>query len=150
MRCQNVLPKFKRLGEDKGRAMGFGKQQAVARISGDRLAAVTGGASISAEPDMAASKPMMRRESVEPDLSKMRKNRIEETPEQRKKRLAAKTVNFGATFLVRSIIIGAAVYFGYQTFESTGSFPRGVGIGIFVMVGDFGRVLLKAMEPGSK
>lgn len=130
--------------------MGFGKQQAVARISGDRLAAVTGGASVSAEPDMAPSKPMMRRESVKPDLSKMRKNRIEETPEQRKKRMAAKTVNFGATFLVRIIIIAAALYFGYQTVELTGVFPRGVGIGIFVMVGDFGRVLLKAMEPGSK
>lgn len=150
MRCQNVLPKFKRLGKNKGRAMGFGKQQAVARISGDRLAAVTGGGNISAEPDLASSQPMMRRESVQPDLSKMRKNRIEETPEQRKKRMAAKTVNFGATFLVRIIIIGAAGYFGYQVYESTGAFPRNIGIGIFVMVGDFGRVLIKAMEPGSK
>ncbi len=130
--------------------MGFGKQQAVARIGGDRLAAVTGSANITAAPELASAKPMMRRDSIEPDLSKMRKNRIEETPEQHKKRMAAKTVNFGATFLARIIIIGAAAYFGYQTFESTGVFPRGVGAGIFVMVGDFGRVLLKAMEPGSK
>ena len=132
--------------------MGFGKQQAAARISGDRLAAVTGGGGVIAAPDVGqvASAASVRRVSVEPDLSKMRKNRIEETPEQRKKRLAAKTVNFGATFIARIIIIGAAGYYGYQSFEMTGAFPRGIGMGIFVMVGDFGRVMLKAMEPGSK
>ena len=50
----------------------------------------------------------------------MRKNRIEESPEQRKKRLAAKTVNFGATFLARLILIGAAGYYGYEQFQQTG------------------------------
>lgn len=149
MRCKNILLKFEQLGAKKGRAMGFGKQQAAPRISGDRLAAVTG-VSVAVTPDIAAPQPMMRRESIEPDLSKMRKNRIEETPEQRKKRMAAKTVNFGATFLARLIIIGAAGYYGYQAFEMTGIIPRGVSVGIFVMVGDFGRVILKAMEPGSK
>ncbi len=150
MRCQTVLLKFEQLGAIKGRAMGFGKQQAAARISGERLAAVTGAAPIAAAAEAVSPQPVLRRESVQPDLSKMRKNRIEETPEQRKKRLAAKTVNFGATFLARIIIIGAAGYFGYQSYEMTGIFPRGIGIGIFVMVADFGRVLLKAMDPGSK
>lgn len=129
--------------------MGFGKQEAVARISNDRLAAVTGAAIASSSVGEPSSAPM-RRVSVEPDLSKMRKNRIEETPEQRKKRLAAKTVNFGATFLARLIIIGAAGYYGYEQFQQTGIVPRGVAMGVFVMLGDFGRVILKAMEPGSK
>ncbi len=130
--------------------MGFGKQQAAPRISVDRLAAVTG---CSAAPAAAISAPVTaqaRRESVEPDLSKMRKNRIEETPEERKKRLAAKTVNFGITFLARIIIIGAAGYIGYLAYESTGIFPRNIGVGITIVLADFGRVLLKAMEPGSK
>lgn len=129
--------------------MGFGKQEAVARISNDRLAAVTGGVAVSAPSGEPAQAPL-RRVSVEPDLSKMRKNRIEESPEQRKKRLAAKTVNFGATFLARLILIGAAGYYGYEQFQQTGVINRGVAMGVFIMLGDFGRVMLKAMEPGSK
>ena len=130
--------------------MGFGKKQEAVRISGDRLASVAGVA-VSA-PAAVGGDPIqqVKRASVEPDLSRIRKNRIEETPEERKKRLAAKTVNFGATFMARAIIIGVAGYYGYEAYQATNVFPRGIALGIFAMLADFGRVLMKCMEPGSK
>ena len=126
--------------------MGFGKQKAPARASAARLNALAG-ASPSMEVEAAGPRP---RVSVEPDLSRINKNRIVETPEERKKRLAAKTVNFGATFTARIIIIAAACVYGYDLYQSTGEVHRGVAAGVLAMVVDFGRVLLKAMEPGSK
>lgn len=134
--------------------MGFGNKQPAARISGDRLAAVTGGTATAAAAVAGGAAiggaAARRRVSVEPDLSKIRKNRIEETAEERKKRLAAKTVNFGATIIARIVIIGAAGLYGYSIYEGSGAIPRGVAIGIFAMLGDLGRVVLKALEPGSK
>ena len=126
--------------------MGFGKQKAPARVSAARLNALAG-ASPSVEVEAAGPRP---RVSVEPDLSRINKNRIVETPEERKKRLAAKTVNFGATFIARIIIIAAACAYGYDLYQSTGAVHRGVAAGVLAMIVDFGRVLLKAMEPGSK
>lgn len=122
--------------------MGFGKQQTAARISSDRLAAMTGVETAGGEPPP--------RVSLEPDLSRIRKNRLEETPEERQQRLAAKTVNFSTTFLIRSIILVAVAWFGYNAYQMTGDIHRGIAIGMFVMAGDFGRVMLKAMEPGTK
>ena len=125
--------------------MGFGKQTAPARASAARLNALAGAPPMSLD----AAAPH-RRVSVEPDLSRINRNRVVETPEERKKRLAAKTVNFGATFAARIIIIAAACIYGYDLYQSTGVMHRGIAVGVLAMIVDFGRVLLKAMEPGSK
>lgn len=130
--------------------MGFGEKQAPVRISGDRLAALGGNGGMATIAAAGGTSAPRRRGSVEPDVSRIRKSRIEETPAERKKRLAAKTVNFGATILARLVIIGAAGLFVYDLYQTTGALHRGVAVGLFVMVGDLGRVLLKAMEPGSK
>lgn len=130
-------------------AMGFGKKSAAMQINTDRLAAVAG-LSQAAPAAAGVSDAPRRRVSVEPDMSRMRKNSIDETPEQRKKRLAAKTVNFGATIIARIVIIAAAGFYAWGEFESTGKIHRGVAIGVFAMTADLGRVLLKALEPGSK
>lgn len=136
--------------------MAFGNKQTAGQISADRLAAVAGGggaiASTYSEPSAAASSNATprRRVSLEPDLSRIRKSSIDETPEARKKRLAAKTMNFGATILARLILMGAAGYYLWDVYQFSGQVPRGVALGLFAMVGDFGRVLIKAMEPGTK
>ena len=132
--------------------MGFGKQAAVPRVSAGRLTALAGGGAAQAVPasDGEVSSVPRRRVSVEPDLSRINKNRIIETAEERKKRLAAKTMNFGATFIARMIILAAAGLYGYELYQQTGDIHRGVAVGMLVMAADFGRVLLKAMEPGSK
>lgn len=129
--------------------MGFKKQEPAPRVDAGRLAALAG---VKAEPSASPSEaaPARRRVSVEPDLSRINKNRLIETPEERKKRLAAKSVNFSASFIGRSAIIGAALWYGYGLYQSTGDIDRLVAIGVLVMAADFGRVLLKAMEPGSR
>lgn len=127
--------------------MGFGGKKPAMAMNASRLAAVAGA---SAAPAVSASEAPMRRVSVEPDLSRIRKCSIDETPEERKKRLAAKTVNFTATIIARLIIIGAAGLFAWSEFQNTGKFHRGVALGIFAMTVDLGRVILKALEPGSK
>lgn len=127
--------------------MGFGGKKQPIGMNADRLAAVAGVGATQADADMSAPR---RRVSLEPDMSRIRKSSIEETPAQRKKRLAAKTVNFSATFIARIIIIGAAGFYAWTEFQSTGKVHRGVAIGIFAMFADFGRVMLKALEPGSK
>jgi hypothetical protein len=130
--------------------MGFGGKKPMMEINIDRVAAVAGvSAPLSSKADAHAS-TQARRVSVEPDMSRIRKSSIDETPEERKKRLAAKTVNFGATIIARLIILGAAGFYTWMEFQSTGKIHRGFAIGIFVMLADFGRVVLKAMEPGSK
>lgn len=126
--------------------MGFGGKKPAMAMNADRLAAVAGAAPV-VEAGEAAPR---RRVSVEPDLSRIRKCSIDETPEERKKRLAAKTVNFSATIIARIVIIGAAGLFAWSEFQSTGKIHRGVALGMFAMTADLGRVLLKALEPGSK
>ena len=127
--------------------MAFGGKKPAMAMNADRLAAVAG---VSAAPAASASETPKRRVSVEPDLSRIRKCSIDETPEERKKRLAAKTVNFSATIIARLVIIGAAGLFAWSEFQNTGKFHRGVALGIFAMTADLGRVILKALEPGSK
>lgn len=131
-------------------AFGNKQNQAAPRISADRLASVAGGVSAAPVQEAAMSFAAARPAPVEPDLSRMRPRGIDETPEAHKKRLAAKTVNFTATIMARLLIMGALAKFGYEAYQLTGTFHRGVALGLFAMTADFGRVLLKAMEPGTK
>lgn len=131
--------------------MAFSKKNAAAQISMDRLAAVAGVSAGAGVAQVAAGgAARARRVSLEPDVSRIRKNAIEETPEERKRRLAAKTVNFGATIIARIIILAAAGLYVWQTYQFSGQMHRGLAFGIFAMTADLGRVMLKAMEPGSK
>lgn len=135
--------------------MAFGaKQQPAFQVSAARLAAVSGGgaataAAMPASASAGESAPR-RRVSVEPDVSRIRKNMIDETPEERKKRLAAKTVNFGATIIARIVIFAGVGLYAWKTYQFSGEIHRGVALGLFAMTADFGRVCLKAMTPGSK
>ncbi len=133
--------------------MAFGaKQQPAFQVSAARLAAVSGGgAATAAMPSASVSEATpQRRVSVEPDVSRIRKNMIDETPQQRKKRLAAKTVNFGATMIARIVILAGVGLYAWKTYQFSGEIHRGVALGLFVIAADFGRVCLKAMTPGSK
>lgn len=129
------------------------KKQEAPRISADRLASISGagGAVSEAAPGAAIADVAPRaRVSLEPDLSRIRPRGIMETPEERKRRLTAKTINFTFTFLARIIIMGAVAYLMLGIWEGTGAIHRGYAIAMFAMVADFGRVILKAMEPGTK
>ena len=131
--------------------MAFGSKRAAAGVSADRLGAVMNGAASAgaAGAQQTVSQPR-RRVSVEPDVSRMRKNAIDETPEERSKRLAAKSINFGTTFAARAIIIAALAYYAWNAYQYSGNVHRGVAVAMFAMFADFGRVALKALEPGSK
>jgi len=131
--------------------MGFGSKKPVARISVDRLAAVTGGGGVEmAEAAAAAAPSPPRPVMLEPDVSRIRKNMVDEAPEERKRRLAAKTVNFSTTILARMVILAAAGFYAWNEFQFSGQVHRGVAIGLFAMTADLGRVTLKVMTPGSK
>ena len=135
----------------RGLVMAFGAKKTPVRIGSDQLAAIAGGsASIAVADGPSMGTAPVRRNAPPPDLSKMRPNVIEETAEQRKRRLAAKTVNFTATIIARLIIIGAAGYYAWHTYQFSGQVHRGVGFGIFAMVADLGRVTVKSLTPGSK
>ncbi|WP_375207017.1 hypothetical protein [Hyphococcus sp.] len=127
------------------------KKQEAPRISADRLASLAGGgAAVAAAVETpSVSAPRVRVE-VRPDLSRIRPFGAIETPEERKKRLTAKTLNFSATFIARLVIMGAVGYLMYDIWQGTGVIHRGYAMGMFAMTADFGRVLLKAMEPGTK
>ncbi|NOX94956.1 MAG: hypothetical protein GXP04_07635 [Alphaproteobacteria bacterium] len=118
------------------------------QIGADRLAAVAGGA-VAMQREVMAPEPA-RRVKRELDLSRIRKCSVDETPKQRKKRLAAKIVNFSASILVRLIILGVAGFFVWTEFQSTGTVHNGYAAGILLMVADFGRIVMKAMTPGTK
>ncbi|PQA89644.1 hypothetical protein [Hyphococcus luteus] len=124
------------------------KDDAAPRVSAARLAAIAGGAP--AEEPVAQSAAPARPATLEPDLSRIRPRGVNETPEQRKKRLGAKTINFTATILARVIIMGALALFMWDGYEITGAIQRGPAIAMVAMVADLGRVILKAMEPGTK
>ncbi len=133
--------------------MGFGAKNVQTAAAGvDRLAAVAGSSSFAAPPaDAAASSSApRRRDEVRPDPSRIRPRQLEESPDQRKRRLAAKTANFTATIIARIVIIVAAALWAWNQYQFTGQLHRGVAIGVFVMLGDFGRVILKATEAGTK
>lgn len=130
------------------------KKQEAPRVDAGRLAALAGQrkeaqATSEGSPEASGGQPQ-RRVSVEPDLSRINKTRIIETPEQRKKRLAAKSVNFSASFMARGAIIAAALWYGYEAYQSTGDIDSIVAGVVLVMTVDFARVMFKAMEPGSR
>lgn len=132
--------------------MGFGNKQTAPRISGSRLAAVAGGGAAAAPvgAEGQTQRTAAQRSLVEPDLSRIKPRGINETEEERKRRLAAKTVNFTATFIARAAIIAAAIMYGKELYESTGAIHRGVAAGVIAMCLDYCRVIMKAMEPGTK
>ncbi len=135
--------------------MAFGSKQnsAALQISVDRLAAVAGapgGASLLATNAVASPVRQRPRGELQPDPSRIRPRQLEETPEDRKRRLAAKTVNFTATTIARIVIIAAAGLWAWEQYQYTGQIHRGVAVGILVMFGDLGRVIMKASEPGTK
>lgn len=115
-----------------------------------RLASLAGGGDAMAA--AAAPGPTARpaRNLLEPDLSRIRPRGVDETEEQRRRRLAAKTVNFSMSFLARTVILAALAMFAFSLYERTGSVHRGIGALMFVIFADFGRAILKAMEPGTK
>ncbi|MEM8772547.1 MAG: hypothetical protein AAGD92_12940 [Pseudomonadota bacterium] len=130
--------------------MGFGnrKPEAVA-VGAGRLASIAGSSSTQTVAGLAET-PKPKPASLEPDPSRIRPRQIEETPEARKRRLAAKTINFTATILARLVIIGAAGFYMWSEYQLTRQVHRGIMFGVFAMVGDLGRVILKASEPGTK
>lgn len=133
--------------------MAFGNKQPIIQVSAGRLAALAGGAGVAEAAAAGAGSPSgapRRRVSVEPDLSRIRKRTTDETPEEHRRRLAAKTVNFSATIMARIIILGAAGLWLWESYEFSGQIHRGVALGMMAMLADLGRVGLKAMEPGSK
>ncbi|MEO1252629.1 MAG: hypothetical protein AAFW81_09820 [Pseudomonadota bacterium] len=83
-------------------------------------------------------------------MARIRPRGIDETSEERQRRLAAKSVNFGATIIARTVIMAAAGLYAWQEFQFTGQVHRGVAVGMVVMLGDFGRVVMKAAEPGTR
>ncbi|MEM8935385.1 MAG: hypothetical protein AAGC77_03160 [Pseudomonadota bacterium] len=134
--------------------MGYDGRKGAPRISADRLASLAGGgagAPVVEVMDASVAAPVRpRRSAVEPDLSRIRPRGVDETPAQRKKRLAAKTINFGATITARIIILFAAGLYFWDAYQYSGQVSRGLAMGMFLMTADLGRVLLKAAEPGSK
>ncbi|WDI30037.1 hypothetical protein PUV54_08705 [Hyphococcus flavus] len=120
------------------------------RISSDRLAGIAGGVGAAPAADAGASSGPAYRRVIEPDLSRMRPRSVDECEEARKRRLAAKTVNFTATIIARLVIMAALGKFGFDLYQMTGTVHRGVALGMFAMLADLGRVMLKAMTPGTK
>jgi len=129
--------------------LGFGgKKQEAPVVSAQRLAAVAG---IAAPVAVGATQqPAALAASLKPDLSRIRARISDATPEDRKRRLAAKTVNFTFTILARLVIIAAIGMFVWNQYQFSGQVPRGAIIGVFAIFADLGRVILKAMEPGTK
>lgn len=131
--------------------MAFGaKKTAVAAVGVDRLVSVARTPRDVAAANAGSSSAVRPQKMRQPDPSRIRPRQIEETAEQRKRRLAAKTVNFTATIIARIVIIAAAGLWAWQQYQFTGQIHRGIAIGVFVMFGDLGRVIMKATEPGTK
>lgn len=80
----------------------------------------------------------------------MRPRGLDETAAERKQRLAAKTVNFSATILARLAILAAAGVYVFELYDTSGQIHRGFAMGMFAVIADLGRVILKAMEPGTR
>lgn len=132
--------------------MGFGNKKPAMAISSSRLASVAGAPAASA----ASSSPQIKRIACpEPDLSRIRPRRIQETPEERKRRLAAKTVNFTVTIIARIVILIAAGLFLWTDYLNSvqygwSRFHYFAFLGMMTMVGDLGRVIIKASTHGTK
>jgi len=117
------------------------------RVSPDRLSALAGGA---AAPADAQAAPIVAPAMLEPDLKRIRPRAIDNSPEQRKRRLTAKAINFTATIIARLVILAGLGLFAWSGYEITGTIERGPAIALFVIGADLCRVILKAMVPGSK
>ncbi len=125
------------------------KDNGMPRVSADRLAAIAGGVPLADEPAAQSAGPPART-MLEPDLSRIRPRGVIETPEQRKKRMTAKVINFTFTIFARLVIMAALGMFMWSGYEITGTIQRGPALGMIALFADLGRVLLKAMEPGTK
>jgi len=134
--------------------MAFGNKGPAARVGADRLAGLAGAGALASAPGAAtgggASPAPARRLNLEPDVSRMRPMSFDASPEARKQRLRAKAINFTATILARVIILAAGGVYLWKTHQFSGQVSRGLAVGMFAMSGDLGRVILKAMEPGTK
>lgn len=98
-----------------------------------------------------AKPKQQQRRSTEPDLSKMRKfTAVIETPEERKVRLIAKTINVTFGVIARLTILGVVGYFAWQSYLASGGFSIRQFILPGLIAADLGRVLIKASKPGTK
>ena len=121
--------------------MGFGKQNTAA-LAG-RLERVSGSTS--------ASTVAIKRKTVEPDFSKVKRyNPLSETEEERVLRMRAKTVNFTCTIFARLVIIASASYFAYDAYITSNGLNWRPILGVFLLFAELGRVLTKMMTPGTK
>lgn len=126
------------------------KQQAVAmQASANRIAAIAGGG-VAVEDVVVEGAAPGPRQVLHVDMSRIRPRGVEETPVQRKKRLMAKAINFTATIFARLAIIAGLGLYIWSGYEMTGNIHRGSAVGITLIFADLGRVILKAMEPGTK
>lgn len=122
--------------------MSFGKKSSLAATRVARIAA-TGAGGPAAAPKVSYADAEVLRKQTNPFGP-------DETPEARRMRLRAKTVNFGATFGARAVIMAAACFFLWQAFVKYGIIDHWLGFGVVAMGADFSRVLAKCMTPGTK
>lgn len=123
--------------------MAFGKKNSAASARMERLTQNMGQAN--ADSDSASSCDV-----PEPDLETIRRLRLNETSEERRVRLRVKTINFASTLTARAVIIFIALFYLVHRYSHSGILDRRIAIVIFAMVGDYGRVLMKAFTPGTK
>lgn len=125
--------------------MAFGKRHDAGAARAARLAAKSSVATAGAP-----LRATISYDDPEAIRNRMKPFGVEETPDERRMRLRAKTVNFSATFLARAVIMAAAGYFMLQEFRKWGYIDRRIGFGLVAMGADFTRVLGKCMTPGTK
>ena len=116
------------------------------QASSTRLSAVTGSGGggaggLSARPE---------RDCVEPDLSKIRKSSIDETPEEFKQRIAAKTVNYSVSITLRLMILATIGYFLWQGYDSSRELERNLLIAGGAVFLDLVRAGFKCITPGTR
>lgn len=129
--------------------MAFGNKKQAAGMDPARLASVAGLSAAPAQNAPADGAPRPR-VSIEPDISRIRPRGISETPEERKRRLAAKTINFTATIIARLVILAAGGLYLWNEAQFSGGVHRGAVAGMIAMTIDLGRVAVKASTPGTK
>ena len=100
--------------------------------------------------DKAHGRPIPTAQRREPDPRSVRKWRPTEDPVARRRRLRAKTVNFTCTLTARAVIMFGLGYFLLHEWEHYGVVDRRGAFILLAMVADYGRVIMKALEPGTK
>ena len=118
------------------------------QASSSRLSAVTGGGGGDGGASAIGGRPM--RDCVEPDLSKIRKSSIDETPAEFKQRMAAKAVNYGVSITLRLIILGTIGYFLWQGYDSSRELEQNLLIAGGAVFLDLVRAGFKCITPGTK